>query len=86
LDKDDRIEKIVRIINENAPSEKYPNYGCSIEFIDEDNIKYEWNTITYPNKIAKNQKWKARMTIEKECNVLGIKYYMVKRVFLIKQL
>jgi hypothetical protein len=85
--KGERIEKVVDILYDREPSDKYPGHGWSFDFKDEDGVKYEWNTTTWPdNFIHKDQKWLVRMTIEGYHECLGFPYTRVKNVRFIKKM
>jgi len=82
----ERIEKIITITKDRDFSDKYPNRGWAFDLEDEEGIKYEWNTMTYPdNSIHKGQKWLVKMTIEKEIECLRSFYIRVKNVKFIKK-
>lgn len=83
----ERIEKIITIIKDREFSDKYPNYGWAWSFKDEDNNEYEWNTVTIPElSLLVGEKWRVRMTIKTEHEVLGFKYKRVERVNFVEQI
>lgn len=82
-----RVEKVVKIIEDRAPSMKYPSYGWSFTFKDEDGNKYEWDTMSIPdNSIMSGQTWLIRMTLGSKKEVIGYRYIEVTRVFFVKRL
>jgi hypothetical protein len=64
---------IVTVLDENAPSDKYPHWGFSVDFIDDNKIKY---FVEYPNFKSCPFDFKKGKKYSFDCSVKQIKSFL----------